>query len=300
MTGGSIAPSEVPGPVGPLGVQGPNSSVEDFNGINLGGGVDVFSETVDMGSFVEFQFKSLIGDNIEITCPTPETIEIGVSDNFDWSNFTFSGLPGSTVDSASSLRFENGAALETNQIEETTATNGVVIDTTNGSGLLVQDGGIEFENNGTPTLRPSFLEFMEFGEHDTGFFVNNAPPLPVFEILTLKYQRIGNVVTLFFPGFSNTATGTAGGTSPIVNDTPLPVNIRPTIRQSYLFRYQDSARNGNPIYVGGPSMGDTRVGTLIILFDGFMFINPDINDIQWDDTTAIDSSEPMEVTYLIS
>lgn len=240
---GDIGPTGPQGPQGVQGVQGiqgsmgETGSVDGLDGMNVGDGIGVFKEK--NGDI--FEFKTLIeGKNVNLYLPNYQEISINVDDSFDWSNTIFYGLPGAIVSAPSSLTFATGAILYTNNIEETTPGAGVLIDKgSTGSGVLIQDGGIQFENSGSmggPTLRSTFLEHYSFGSSMMSFSeIGN----PIFDTINFQYQRIGNSITLFFPMFNIPYVIVAGGVK-IQSTTSLPNEIRPTNDQNFTYIYDNT------------------------------------------------------------
>lgn len=253
-------PSEITGPMGPQGAVGmtgaQGSTGPEGPGVSGGGGVMLGGNTGggtglvfagETGTIPTFlTFRTINGaDNITVT-PSGDQIDIGVSSTFDWGSTTFQGgiqtLSGAAdVNASSSLTFQDGATLITNSIEETTPTVGVTVDTTDGgAGVLIQDGGTEFQNDllgGTegPVVRPEFLDFYQYGSFETGwqFFLGGGSSTipPMLEggpnITTIRWQRLGNVATIFIPEIIDTPTpnGTVGSVT-ISNITPLPDVIK--------------------------------------------------------------------------
>lgn len=214
------------------GNQGFMGNISNFDCQNIGTGVGLFKDQ----SGGAFNFKSLTnGDNIIIT-PSINDIIISVDTNFDWGNTEFSGS--ANVLSSSSLTFNAGAILKTNNIEETTIGNGITLDTSNGIGVNIKDGGIKFENNvniNNITPRQNYLEYFEYGSFDIEWSINNN--LSSFDTTTIKYQRIGNSITIFIPKFGNIVSGF--GLSPVQTNTSIQTNLIPNEIQSFNYVYLD-------------------------------------------------------------
>lgn len=238
------------GPAGPPGPQGFQGTEEPINGDNDGSGADVFISK----SGSNLQFRRLNDDeNINIT-QNASDIDIAVQDSFNWGNTVFSGGSSSnsgaaTVSSGSSLTFNSGSVLYTDEIEETTSTAGVTIDTSNDgsgsilnpAGVLVKDGGVRFENRidgSNVTTRTSFLEFYEFGTFMVDWKASPGSGVSTSNYV-IEFQRIGNIVTIYLDSsLSGSITGVG---SPIVT-TGFPTRLLPNTDQDYIFIYEDSGR----------------------------------------------------------
>jgi hypothetical protein len=239
-------PNFTPGSMGATGSTGPTGATGGTigvnNGINLGasgpGFGGVFAQSVGSNPIV-LQFRTLVaGTNIVITQQSTE-VDIEVDDNFNWQGYGFTGGNAEVDNGAgNSLRFNAGARLLTNVVEDVGG-NGVTIDTTSGAGVLVSDGGVKFENDmqnvtDGPTLRSTFLEFFQFGSFTTRFQFVPTPGLPAGDplfgdpLIEISFQRIGNVVTLWLPELVTTPSTfplMPGGTRVIANTTPMPLII---------------------------------------------------------------------------
>jgi len=259
------------GPLGPQGNPGPTgSSAIGGAGLMLGsntgmGDGEIFAgETGMMPSFLQFRTLQT-GPNITVV-PSGMEIDIGVNSTFDWGTTTFTGgtpvLGGAAdIDPTFSLTFNNGATLFTDSIEETTSDNGVIFDTSGGTGLVVKDGGVELQNdllNGTdgPVTRPEFMDFFQYGSFDTQwrFFlteINSTPIGPTgSDFIPINWQRLGNVVTLFLPEITDVPTQNMTGGSVTISNlltTPIPDIIK-TNRVHIDHIVYDAATGPSPAY----------------------------------------------------
>ncbi len=234
------------GPQGPTGAQGdvgPPGISADVQGENCGNGCEVFKQRVGD----TFEFRTLEEDtNINLS-DTPDEITIAVRDNFNWEDTQFQGgsnanSGGGIVLSGSSLTFQNGAVLYVDNIEETTASNGVVLDTSSGSGVTIMDGGVEFQNNlvgvqgvtSTTVSRRTFLEYFNFGCFSGSFEFSGVVTGPSIDI---GYQRIGNMVTVLIPSITSVNLVNAGGSKFLTFDTTVPNEVAPEQDVTFLFTY---------------------------------------------------------------
>lgn len=277
------------GPMGPSGPSGPTGPEAEILGENLGGGEEIFAgmsgNTVQLRTIAE-------GENIEAQT-VGNTIEIAVSNNFDWSDTIFSGVPGAQVQSTSSLTFNNGAILFTNIIEETTANNGVVIDTSNGGtaadAVTIKDGGAKFSNKvnaQNQTVNPLFLEYFNFGTVNVDWY-RSPPSLLLLETTTVAYQRMGNIITLYIPPFANVHNNLIATESRIVGQT-LSAILRPQTTKNFTYVYNDTF------------LSDTVPTSLIIQTDGQIIISSNLAGNAFPNTTFDGTTSSLSITYTIA
>ncbi len=255
------------GELGPTGAQGATGPIDGVAfGQNCGPQgpefADVFKDTIFvMGpqDTTLFRFRTLVeGDNITFTKQTNE-IDIMVSEDFDWSATQFQGGAATNgdaaeVDNNTSLTFQNGSILYVNRIEDNPADPGITIDTTSGAGVNVLEGGMQFQNdvfNTTlgPTVRPTFLEFFQFGSWTTDWQFNTLPgATPIAGSTTeIHWQRVGNVVTLFIPEITSTPSSHATGGSALVGPVIGPPEIiRTSLAQLFHCSFDSSAAGTGP------------------------------------------------------
>jgi len=226
---------------GTQGIQGPTGEPENVDGINVGGGSEVFQMKVGG----DLQFRTLVeGTNITLT-QNSTTIDIAVSDIFNWDNTVFIGSNGAVVDAGSSLTFSAGACLFTNKIDETSFEAGVTIGGETG-GVLVKDGGVKFDNNldslatsgPTDLTRLTTLSYFEFGCFSTTWTYGAANSSTV----DVVFQRIGNTVTLFIPDLGSIINDSGGSTNLTTAAGTLPERLRPsqTSKMLMTFEFRDS------------------------------------------------------------
>jgi hypothetical protein len=283
---GFQGPQGIPGVTGPTGSQGPPGDIELVDGVNIGAGIGIYAGK----SGVDLLFKSLLaGENIEIVDNVPPVdITISVKNDFDWGDTKFSGLPGAQVLSPSSLTFLPGSILKTDLIQETTATVGVTIDTSDTTGVLIQDGGIEFANIIGPTgatARPTFLEFFEFGNLTTDWTLDAGAT--TFDTTTLRFQRVGNVVTLLISAFAGPVVAPGGNPVETTVATALPMRLRPGTEQWFIYGYHD----GMQIILAGLKVDPT--GIITIYYDIFNSVFPIA-------ATFNGHERPTSITYNVS
>jgi hypothetical protein len=308
-----------PGFQGAIGLIGPQGSTGGTIGVNNGqnigpqgsGFAGVFAQATGTNPLI-LEFRTIVADeNIVITSDSNE-ISIAVDDNFDWTDTKFSGggiTTGSAaeVDNNSSLTFQSGATLFTDQIEDRApANNGVTIDTSAGVGVDILNGGMKFENDMLnitqgPTVRSTFLEFYQFGSLTTDFEFIALPGQPggiLFNNpVNITYERIGNMVTVWIPEIIGTPINSGSGSRIISNVTPLPAVIRTGIVHLSHITY-----NRSPV---GPV---DYINTMIRIFDSFIQIQGTNGGTSSDlsgglSFSAIDffsKNRPRAYTYYIS
>lgn len=288
LTGDQFGQVGVTGAQGIDGLQGfqGDTGVQEGQlfGLNLGVGEGQILFDVDGNNPIQVELRTLKdGENIQVS-ELISTICLGVRDEFDWSNTSFTGMTGAVVLDQSSLTFNDGSILFTNEIEETTDDNGVVIDTSSGvldPGVTVKDGGMEFENNmelGVRGIvpRPLYLELYVHGSFETEWrFATVGMTSPSIGSTLIPYQRIGNLVTIYIPEITNTPETSPSGSSLISSVTPMPLIITSLAEQRFHITFDRSiTAPANPDYV---STMLTISGVIILIGSHENEISPDLS-----------------------